>query len=148
MKLLSVAFLSFVFTSGAFAAKPVTSLNDLPSKWEGVAGDLVVRTAATFSIDRILKVTRDDTGGGRLAVLYDVEAGMTLGERMLTVKQIRLDSYPNFPNHFELVLYTDDELVGNMLAIVRYDEVTDTFSLKELPHQGARRFAFSAPARK
>ena len=149
MKFFSIAVTSLFMTTAAFAAKPVQSLNDLPSKWEGVAGDFVTRVAATFSVDRILKVTRENTDDGRLSALYDVEASMVMGpKRVLAVKQIRLEAYPNFPNHFELVLFTEDVLAGNMLAVVSYDEVSDTFSLKELPDHGTRRFAFAAAARK
>lgn len=147
----SVVTLAFALTvvtaSAAFAAtRPVESLNDLPSKWTGVAGGLLQSKNATFSIDKVVGVSRDDRADGFTAS-YDVEATMMLGKRKLNVTKIQLECPARGANRYEFMMTTDDELVPHLLAIVRYDEASNSFSLKELPHYGERRFSLSAPAR-
>ena len=151
-----IRFLTLVLTLGLMTgsalaaqnARPLESLHDLPAKWDGVAGGLLTKVTATFTIDKVTKVSRNDGSDGRsFSGLYDVEANLVLGDRKVTVKQISLNRYsPDFGG-YEVVLFTDEELVGNLFAGIKYDEVSDTWSLREMPRTGERRFMFTAPAK-
>lgn len=150
MKTFIACFVASIALSAAAAAasKPVRSLNDLPFKWEGVAGDLVKRVPATFTIDRIVKVTRDESSGSDLNASYVVQANLALGDRVVNVSELRLRTYSAFGDYLEITFMTDDELVFAIPTSVRYDEATDTYTLTDQPLNGARRFVLKAAARK
>lgn len=125
---------------------PVNSLNDLPSKWVGVAGNLFTQDQGALSIDRILRVEREERSNG-FSATYDVEARISLGTRTIPVNKIDLSSSTQARNVYWLTLQLNDALVPRVWASVTYDEATNTFSLKEMPRQGGeRRFVFQARA--
>jgi hypothetical protein len=90
-------------------------------------------------------VEREDREG-RFSAIYDVEATLTFGAREIKITKLAIARYETVAENYEVLLTTSDELAGNMLASIHYDEVSDTFSLSEIPHYGERRFALSAPA--
>ncbi|GEM_PF-1321055 len=139
---LSTSVLSFASTT-----KPVQSLNDLPAKWEGVAGDLLTRVPATLVIDRIRKVSRTERSNGFVA-LYEVDGSVSFGERKVSISKIELTAFTKeTATSYSLFIMTDDQLTPNLWAAVVYDEATDTFTLKEYPRAGGdRRFVFQARA--
>src|SRR5262245_47992790 len=116
MSLLVIAgFLGSVSAFAAHNARPVESLHDLPMKWEGVAGDLLHKTTAVFTIDKVTKVTRDDKVTG--VTKYDVEAALVLGERKLNITKVTLLRYsPEVTTGYEVNLETDDNLTQNVFA--------------------------------
>ena len=133
---------------GVFAASnPVRTLHDLPSHWEGTAGDLLSKSSAQLNIDKINKVIREDNRDGFSAV-YEVTASMTLGSRELAIKQITLSQYATSQNTYELVFVTNDEFVITLVASVVYDEASNTFTLRDHIDNGQRRFVFQAVAKK
>lgn len=152
MKLVLKLFLAFSFllASTAFAAssslRALESLHDLPAKWEGVGGGLLLRVPATFTINKILKVTHDDNNGvSAFLATYDVDATFTIGDRKLVVKQIVMTRYFDSDTRYEFVIHLDDDLAEAMFANVTYDEVTDSYRLQESIINGERRFSLSAP---
>jgi len=128
---------------------PVRSLNDLPSHWHGVAGNLFTKTPATFTIDRIIKVTHQNHDG-ELSATYDVAAKFHFLGRTLNVKRILLRKFETNSDVYDLVLVTDDVLVKYVETSVAYDEATDSFTMRDLVRNGQRRFVLSgqAPAQK
>jgi hypothetical protein len=137
-------FLS-VTAVAATTHRPVESIHDLPSSWTGVAGGFLTKTPATFTIGKVLKVEREDRDG-RFAAVYDVEATLSFGTREIKVSKIGISRYETVAENYEVMLTTCDELAGNMLASIHYDEASDSFTFNEIPHYGERRFALSAPA--
>lgn len=131
--------------SALAASRPVDSLHDLPSRWEGVAGDLLHKSTAAFTIDKVIKVTRDDKVSG--VTKYEVQAALVLGERRLNVRQITLLRFSTDNPALEVNLETDDELATNVFGTITYDEASDTFTLRELPRFGERRFLLTGTAR-
>lgn len=129
----------------ANTTRPIQSLNDLPSRWEGVAGDLLARVSATLTIDRIKKASRTDKPKGFVA-LYEVDGTVSFGERKVIVSKIELtvntaDATPTY----SFFVMTEDQLTPNLWAALVYDEATDTFTMKEYPRAGGdRRFVFQA----
>ena len=137
------AFAALSLSAQAFAG-PVSSLNDLPQKWEGVAGDLVVRVPAKLNIGRITKVTRNEGGSYiKLHVVYEVEATLSVGERVMAVKTITLLDYLNVDDIYELNIALDDELTPFIQTSVRYDEATNVFTMREYAVNGARRLSMT-----
>ncbi len=150
IRILSVILALGLMSGSALAAntaRPIESLHDLPAKWEGVAGGLLTKIPATFTIDKVTKVTRNDSGdGSTFSALYDVEATLNMGDRKVAVAQLSLNRYAANGN-YEVVLFTNDELAGNLFAGIMYDEASDSWLLREIPRTGERRFSFTAPAK-
>jgi hypothetical protein len=147
-KITLVLLLGMVSSSvwAAPARRPVDSLNDLPTRWEGEVGDLMTRYSGSLSIDRILRAERRDESG-RFAAVYDVEASLSLGSRTVPVTKIDLSSSDRSQNVYWLVLSLKDELVPRLLAVVTYDEASDTYTLREeTRYAGERRFVLKAKA--
>lgn len=145
---LACVMASIALSGAAMAGKPVRSLNDLPFKWEGVAGDLLKKAPATFTIDKILKVTRDESSGTDLNASYAVQASLVFGDRTVNVSELRLRTYASLGEYLEVTILTDDELVFAIPTSVRYDEATDTYKMTDHVSHGARRFVLKAAARK
>ena len=152
-KIVLLSFLSLMslvtgFSLSASAVSlPLRSLNDLPARWTGVAGDLFTRVESTLVIDKILDVKREDSHHSFTAT-YRVEAQMTVGAREFAVHQIVLRGESPYINIVEITLKTRDELVSDLFAIAKYDEVTHTFILRESPRLGVgRRFVLHGNAR-
>lgn len=140
--------LSLALAASALAAHPVRSLNDLPFKWEGTAGDLLSVAPATFTIERIVKVTHEGDGK-ELNAAYDVDANLRLGERSLSIAKVTLRSYSFAAGEsIDLFMTTNDDHVYALNATIHYDETTDTYTLSEIPNAGVRRFVLKGVARK
>ena len=130
MRFLSLIVLGVFLQSSVYAARfPVTSLNELPSYWEGVAGDLVVRERASLRIDRILNVERKPHTGG-INVYYDVEGKIKLGSREVQVNQVILNSEEMIKDAIFLTLGLQDELTPRLSVSVLYDEASNSFQIK------------------
>lgn len=148
--LLAVFFFS-VSTLGWSAERsyPIESLSELPSKWEGVAGDLVTRVPAELKIEKIKKEQRGDLSNPFPAV-YEVDASLTFGARKILVQRIRLDSAPSQnvgEQQFEVMISLADDLTPTLFALIHFDETTKSYVLKELsspPRDG--RFKLTARA--
>lgn len=128
----------------------IYSLSDLPLTWEGIAGDLIVRVPAAFKIEKIKKATRVDSSKP-FPVIYDVNASFSFGERKVAVHEIELFSASSQnagERELEVMIKLEDEMTPSLLAAIRYDEVTQQFTLKELsspPRQ--KRFILTGRAR-
>lgn len=133
---------SMVFAS----SHPVRTLHDLPSRWEGFAGDMFSKNPARLNIEKIHRVVREDRTDGYSAV-YDVTAMMTLGSRVLKIKQVTLSQYSFAANAYQLIFSVEDDFVTALVASVVYDEASNTFTLRELVENGMRRFIFQAVAK-
>lgn len=140
------ATLALATAAASAAQRPVRSIHDLPSRWEGVAGGFTTKVPATFTISKVTKVTREDRRDGLLSATYEVEGSLVFGSRELRVSQVSLNQYFANSDALEMTLVTDDELALAALASVTYDEASNTYKLREIPRQGERRFSFSAPA--
>ena len=131
--------LVLVLATAAWADQPpVDSLNDLPGRWEGAAGDLFARTPATFSVDKILSVVREDKPSGFVAK-YEVEGRLILGTRSVSVTKLELSASSKISSVYWVTLDLADALVPRIWAAVTYDEATDSYTLKEMPKQGGER---------
>jgi hypothetical protein len=127
---------------------PVNSLNDLPAKWDGVAGSLFAQEQGSLSIDRIIRVIRDEKPGS-FAATYEVEASLKIGARTIGVSKIELSSSSQAKAVYWITLQLNDDLVPRVFGAITYDEATNTYALREMPRQGGeRRFSFTAPASK
>ncbi|HTL12085.1 MAG TPA: hypothetical protein VL588_06335 [Bdellovibrionota bacterium] len=135
---LSLTLLMVAAPLSAVAAQPITSLNDLPREWNGVAGDLLMSQPAKLTIDRIKTAEHTDTAEGFQAT-YEVDANLTT-VRTVAIKSITLDADKNFKNVVWVTINTADELVPTLFAAISYDEASNTYTLKEMPKQGERRF--------
>ena len=130
------------------AAPPVDSLNDLPSRWSGLAGDLLQQAPAVFEIRKILSVSREDGPQGFTAT-YDVEARLELGTRAIDIRRLELQVDRNYPRIQWVTIETSDELVPRLWAAISYDEVSDSYTLREMPRPGGeRRFVLKAAAKR
>ncbi len=125
---------------------PVNSLNDLPARWEGVAGSLFVQEQGSLTIERIIRVIRDEKPES-FSATYEVEAAIKLGARTIGVSKIELSSSSQARAVYWVTLQLNDALVPRLFAAITYDEATNTYTLKEMPRQsGERRFVFQARA--
>lgn len=121
----------------ASSQMPVRSLNDLPSSWLGEAGDLFNKAGASLVIEdiRFLSGTEKE---GSLSARYSVKSSLKIGTRKLEIHEIHLSGKDEL---FEVSLLSGDKLVPNLFAIIKRDEKTGKFTLKEMPRKGwERRF--------
>lgn len=147
MKKLAIIALLLLGSVSAWADRPpVNSLNDLPAKWEGVAGSLFTQEQGSLSIDRIIRVIRQEKPES-FAATYEVEASLKFGARTIGVSKIELSSSSQARAVYWVTLQLNDDLVPRLFGAITYDEATNTYTLKEMPRQGGeRRFSFTAPA--
>lgn len=141
------ALLGLCLSSSAWCGHQVGSIHDLPSKWTGVAGNLIQRVQGTLTIGKVSQVSREDRKDGTFTATYQVEATMSFGENKILVEEITLDSTLSVKNIYSVQFKVNDELVSYLHAMIRYDEASDTFFLKQLPENGQRSFSLQAAAR-
>ena len=146
LKSVAVAMAVLVFSASAWSAKPVDSLNDLPAKWEGIGGNLFERVQATWTIDRITKVDRQDTPQEVIST-YSVDSKLVLGGRSVGITSVRLLVYPKLGREIYLTLGTDDELFPFISTSITYDEASDSYTLFE-NSQGTSAHRFILKGRK
>jgi hypothetical protein len=130
----------------AFASSSDVSLNDLPSHWEGVAGDLVTRVQATLDIGTIHSVARDTNDYFTVAT-YAVDADLAFGSNHLTVSSIALTVYEDMSKAYDITFTTTDELAPMVSASVRYDEVKNLWTMRRMDNGGGTQFVLTAPAK-
>ena len=140
------AVLLLLMTTSAWSAVPVRSLNDLPSQWTGVAGDMVTRMPMTLSINKILKVTRKDTDQ-TVSATYDVDSAIMFGTRSVKVLKIDLDAENADTQVLSLNLYTDDELNPVIEVSVVFDEASNMFTMRDIPAEGTVQHYFTLKAK-
>lgn len=142
MKLFSknvLVLAAFLISSAAIASgTTVSTLNDLPSSWKGEAGDLFNKSTASLIIEEI-KLLSGTEKEGSLYARYSVKSLLKIGSRKLNIHEIHLSSANN--DLFEVSLLSEDKLVPNLFAIIKRDEKSGKFSLREMPKKGwERRF--------
>lgn len=136
--------------SSAFAAtniRPIESLNELPSRWSGVAGDLTTKVEATLVIDRIKSATREERSDGSYFAKYDVDAKLTIGRRSVEINQLNMSRLTTNGTEIVIVLFSNDELVKTIWGRVTYDEATDSFQFADVVRDGMRRFVLTGSMR-
>lgn len=136
--LLALTIIISCSTAWASVKSSAASLNDLPKKWEGVAGDLFNKTQASLVMEEIT-LLENGQKDGTLFSRYRVKSILKVGSRKLNIHEIHLSS--SKIDIYELSLLSQDKLVPNLFVIVKRDEETGKFSLKEMPRKGwERRF--------
>ncbi len=147
MKQFVILFASLLMSVSAYSARPpITSLNDLPSKWEGVAGDLFVRNAGSLQVNRILEVERHD-GKNEFSATYTVDALVRFGAREILVSKIFLSSSSFVKDVYWMTIELKDELIPRLVTTLVYDEASNTYIMKDITQSnGEKRFIFTAKA--
>jgi hypothetical protein len=148
--LASAFFATVAQASPAATARKVESLNDLPKVWEGVAGDFSTRKAAKLTVQSIQAVEyRTPIEPGYLNATYSVVANLTVGEgeQAYSIQVTKLTLQGDGAGTFEVSLTFNDELMKGMLTSVRYDEVTDTYLMRDPIVNGARRLSLVGKTR-
>jgi hypothetical protein len=126
-----ISFLAAIVSLNAFAMRtPVNSLNDLPSKWDGVSGNLFEKSSASFEIQKIIKVSRDEQKNSFVAT-YEVQAVARFGQREFNVVKIELSSYAFEKDVYTLILDLNDELTPKLFVTVTYDEASNRFTMRD-----------------
>ncbi|MBY0471437.1 hypothetical protein K2X30_09740 [bacterium] len=131
-------------TTGWAGMPPIQKLQELPTTWTGVAGDLFTKSSAALVINKIHSEIRE-VGTEGFSALYDVSAELHFGARVLAIRKIELSGSEMSKNVLWLNFELQDELVSRLYAAITYDEASKIYFLKEMPRQnGERRFFFSA----
>ncbi len=142
--------LGCLLSHSAFAAdgSQFRSLNDLPTRWTGMAGDLFSRGPAQMVWGKAVEVSRKGNDQSFLAE-YTVTGELKIGA--LTHKIVGMQFWVQDSQYkrAELAIRLDDPLTPTVGGVVRWVESTQSFQLLEMPRSGLseRRFVLEASER-
>jgi len=137
MKSLLISLMSGIaMSSVAWASAPITSItsfNDLPHEWTGVAGDLTSEQPATLTINSATETAREqDPNGGYTLVTYTTDAALTVASRNIQITGAQLQLMGN-GTAVEISFQTNDVLYPTFFVSV-VEDATGLFSMRELAH--------------
>jgi len=123
---------------------PINSLNDIPSKWAGAAGNLFEKVNGSFSFANAVQTKRENSQENFRAS-YKVDGQLKIGSQTYTVKSVDLEVWFKYRNQCQLVLHLDSDFVSNLWLGVRRDKA-GAFSMKEInsTNGGERRIVFNS----
>jgi hypothetical protein len=139
--------LAFLLSQSVLAAdgSQFRSLNDLPTRWTGIAGDLFSRGPAQMVWGKAVEVSRKGNDQSFLAE-YTLTGELKLGA--LTHKIVGMQFWVQDSQYkrAELAIRLDDPLTPTVGGVVRWVESTRSFQLVEMPRSGLsdRRFVLEA----
>lgn len=128
---LAIALVSVSASAQVAAPNRIQSINDIPTEFTGIAGDLVTRVDASLKLNRILSATRTAPNVTMANIRYTVDAELNLGGRAIQIKELTLYLAKTGANN-DIWLKLDDEFEQNLNLILTYDELTNSFTLKEV----------------
>lgn len=152
MKSISIlpGLIALTATLPSFATTPdngmIHSIQDIPTRWTGVAGGIAEKTPAVFTIDRVGRVLAE-THEPAYSVSFETTASVTIGTRTLPVTQVNVRQDARQKTAYEMVLFARDELVQTLFGGIVFNPEADSFSYLQYPVSGVRQFSFQAPRR-
>jgi hypothetical protein len=130
--------LMFLTLTQAFA-KNLTDLESLPSAWQGVAGDLVVRETASFRIDKSKLL---DAKPGAIEKNYEVTASLIVGSRTVSVYKVSLQNSSDNSSGYktvEMTIFCNDDLVPIIWVSIVFNKTTNTYTMQDFISPGLGR---------